>query len=314
MARGELHLHGWVYKLEPTDRLPQAAWAAVALAFVASAESLPCAVATDKLHDGPRANLDRELVAQGVGNVLSGLVGGLPITGVIVRSTANISAGARTRLSAILHGLWIVLFVAFLGPLMTQIPLAALAALLVVVGVKLLDPGHVREVIRHREGAVYFSTLAGVVCLNLLAGIAIGVALATVILLRRRTRINVYVEHAGARSHVRVEGALTFLGVPRLMQALSTIPPGQDVDIDLDVEMIDYAGFEALHSFRISHEKTGGRVDLDHLHERWSAQKARSSPTPADPGRAIAPGGSLRPSHPSNFHSNARQEAPGGAG
>lgn len=253
----------------PSD-LGGAAVAAVTLAIVASAESLLSAVATDKLHSGPRAQLDRELVAQGVGNVLSGLIGGLPITGVIVRSRANIDAGGRTRLSAILHGVWLIVFVVALGGLVALIPKAALAGLLVVVGVRLVDLSHIREMIRTKQWPIYLVTLLGVVGINLLAGIALGFGLAVVVLLRRLTLVETKVEHRDAAWHVVVRGALTFVGVPKLTAALAKIPGGARVDVDLDVHIMDHAAFEALHAWRTGYEKTGGHVDMDQLHEAWS--------------------------------------------
>jgi carbonic anhydrase len=250
----------------PLDKLGPFALAAVTTAFVASAESLLCAIATDKLHGGPRARLDRELLAQGLGNVASGMLGGLPVTGVIVRSTANIGAGAKTRASATLHGVWVVVALTVAGPLLNKIPLAALAALLVVVGVKLLDPRQIRPLRAHRELSTFVVTFAGVVGLNLLAGIALGFAWAVVLLLRRRTRISVRVEREDGRYHVIVRGALTFVGVPALLEELSKLAPAHRVDIDLDVEMIDHAGFEALHGWRTGYEKLGGSVDFDQSH------------------------------------------------
>ncbi len=254
----------------PGAAVGPAALAAVTLAIVASAESLLSAVATDKLHRGPRADLDRELIAQGVGNALSGMVGGLPITGVIVRSTANISAGAKTRLSAIFHGVWVVLFVTQLGVVLARIPLSALAGLLVVVGVKLVNIGHIRELVRHKQIGIYVATLAGVVCINLLAGLGIGIGLSILLLLRRLTRIEVRVEQHEDRWHVVVTGALTFLGVPQLTTALAAIPAGRSVDLDLNVDTIDHAAFDALHAWRVAYERSGGHVDLDQLHEAWS--------------------------------------------
>ncbi len=261
-------------RLPAASKLAAAAVAAVTLAVVASAESLLCAVATDRLHGGARADLDRELAAQGVGNVLAGLVGGLPITGVIVRSSANITAGARTRTSAVLHGVWVAAFVSLLGPVLSRIPLAVLAGLLVVIGVRLVNLAHIRDVRRHGESPVYFATLFGVVCINLLAGIGIGVALAIVLLLRRLTRVTVVVEPRGERVHVAVRGALSFVGVPKLTAALSKVPAGASVDVDLDIEMIDHAAFEALHNWRLGHERAGGKVDMDQLHELWSPRAA----------------------------------------
>jgi len=128
--------------------------AALGLAFVASAESLLCAVATDRLHDGPRAKLNKELAAQGVGNIVSGALGGLPITGVIVRSSANIASGARSSLSATVHGVWILLFVALCAGFLGRIPMAALAALLVHVGVNLAKIKEFKRVHAYSEAAV----------------------------------------------------------------------------------------------------------------------------------------------------------------
>ncbi|HYH96603.1 SulP family inorganic anion transporter, partial [Hyalangium sp.] len=174
--------------------LPEGSWVAfgvavLSLALVASAESLLSAVATDKMHTGPRVNLDRELFAQGLANTLSGLMGGLPVTGVIVRSAANVAAGAKTRVSAVLHGVWMLLFVTLLASLLGLVPLTVLAGLLVVVGVKLVNVQHIQELRRRGELSVYAVTVAGVVGINLLAGIALGLALAVARLLWRLGKV-----------------------------------------------------------------------------------------------------------------------------
>jgi carbonic anhydrase len=246
----------------PTHAIFGAIAAVLTVAVVASAESLLSAVATDKMHSGPRANLDRELIGQGVANSLAGLLGGLPITGVIVRSTANIESGARTRLSAILHGVWVVLFVSLLGAVIRQVPLAVLAGLLVVVGMRLVNIGHIRELIKHREGVVYFATLFGVISTNLLAGIGIGIGVAILRLLFRMTRLRVRTDKQPEAWHVHVEGALTFLGVPRLNAALSALPSGERIKVALHVDVMDHAAYDALHSFRASYERCGGTVDI----------------------------------------------------
>jgi len=274
-----VELPGNIWSALHLPSLPQGSWAAIAgaaltFALVASAESLLCAAATDKLHSGPRANLDRELVAQGVGNAVAGLLGGLPVTGVIVRSTANIEAGGRTRWSAILHGIWMLLAVAVLGGALTLIPLSVLAGLLVVVGGKLVNPTHVREVIAHKEGPVYFATLAGVLGINLLAGIGIGVGVALLLLLRRLARVEIAVEQDRERWRIDVTGALTFLTVPKLTSVLAGLPPGQSVDVDLEVSLVDHAALEALHGWRLSYERTGGRVDIDQVHETTRARQS----------------------------------------
>lgn len=252
--------------------------AALTIAMVASVESLLCAVATDKLHTGPRANLDKELVGQGVGNTVSGLLGGLPVTGVIVRSSANVSSGAQTRLSAILHGVWVMAFVLFFSSQLQRIPLCVLAGLLVFVGVRLVNLHHIRELAEHNEAVIYFVTVFGVAFLNLLAGVGLGIALAVVLLLRRLSRINVITEERASKWHVRIEGTLSFISVPQLTAELERIPTGAIVDVDLMIDFMDHAAFEALHSWRVTHEKLGGSVDIDELHEAWYESAASGSP------------------------------------
>ncbi|MBK8036865.1 MAG: SulP family inorganic anion transporter [Verrucomicrobiaceae bacterium] len=253
---------------------PPADWgpfitAVLTVAIIASIESLLCAVATDKLHSGPRSDLDKELRAQGAGNLVSGLLGGLPITGVIVRSSANIIAGGASRWSAIFHGVWILLFALFLGSLIESIPLAVLAGLLVHVGINLVNLHHIKELTKHNEILIYWATVLGVTCVNLLAGVGIGLGLSIFFLLRRLSNTDVQMEQREGKWHVKIGGTLTFASVPRLNAALSTIPAGHPVDIDLAVDFIDHAAFEALHGWRENHEKTGGHVDIDETHEEW---------------------------------------------
>lgn len=274
-------------------RLP-ADWGAFAVAvlttaIIASVESLLCAVATDKLHTGKRAHLDRELMGQGAGNVVSGLLGGLPITGVIVRSSANITAGAKTQTSAILHGVWVLVFTLLLGSLIERIPLAALAALLVFVGVNLVNPHHIRELLHHREAPIYFATVAGVVFLNLLAGVGIGIGLSVLMTLRRLANTRIQIEERAGRWHARIEGTLTFASVPQLVAALGQVPGGAPVDIDLSVDFMDHAAFEALHGWRRTHERAGGKVDIDETHEDWYQAAATGAPREqkSPPARAL---------------------------
>ncbi len=262
---------------------PGEAWGAVlvggiTIAAVASVESLLCAVATDRLHSGPRANLDRELVGQGLANTVSGLLGGLPVTGVIVRSSVNIAAGAQTQLSSMLHSVWILLFVLFLGVGIEMIPLSVLAGLLVHVGVRLVNAHHIRRLVTFGEAVVYMVTVAGVVVLGLLPGIGLGLALAMVLLLRRLSQTDVQVESADGTYHVRIGGSMTFVGIPKLTAALESVPAGTHVDVDLMVDFMDHAAFDALHDWRVSHERLGGRVDIDELHEAWYANAAKGTP------------------------------------
>ena len=161
--------------------IPDGGWGAVALgvitvALIASVESLLSAVSVDRMHNGPRTDFNRELIGQGVANVVSGTIGGLPITGVIVRSSTNVNAGAKSRASSIMHGVWILLFTLPFAELVEEIPTAALAGLLIVIGIQLLKPAHIETAMKHGDLAVYVVTAVSVIFLNLLHGVMIGLA------------------------------------------------------------------------------------------------------------------------------------------
>lgn len=270
---------GFQFAVWPSsDMIGAVVLGAITVAAVASVESLLCAVATDKLHDGPRANLDRELIGQGLANTLSGLLGGLPVTGVIVRSSANIQAGGKTQLSAIMHAIWILVFVVALSGVIELIPLSVLAGLLVYVGIRLVNTHHIRELLTFGESVIYAVTVAGIVFIGLLPGIGVGLALAVLLLLRRLSESRIEVEEAENRWHVRMDGSMTFMAIPRLTLALSQIPPGTRVDVDLMCDFMDHAAFEALHGWRVTHEKLGGTVDIDEMHEPWYGDAAKGAP------------------------------------
>jgi MFS superfamily sulfate permease-like transporter len=198
--------------------------AAVTFAVIASAETLLCAVAVDTMHRGPRTRFDRELVAQGVGNAVCGALGGLPMTGVIVRSSANIDAGAKTRLSAILHGVWLLLFVSLLPGVLSRIPTSALAAVLVYTGWKLVDlPGAVRMWrVSRSEAMFYAATAAAIVGADLLAGVALGVVLSAAKVLWQTSQLRITREDEPEhdRIHLVLDGAATFIRLPLLAEEL----------------------------------------------------------------------------------------------
>nr|WP_239393735.1 bifunctional SulP family inorganic anion transporter/carbonic anhydrase [Frankia sp. CiP3] len=254
------------------------------IAIVASVESLLSAVAVEKLAAAHgrapqgRINLDRELLGQGAANVLSGLAGGLPVTGVIVRSSTNVAAGARTRASAILHGVWVALFAVFLGGVVEWIPLSALAGLLVVVGVRLVDVSHLRHVQRHGELPVYVVTLVGVVALDLLQGVVLGMLTALGLVLRRVLWSNIHLVQTGETWRVDVEGTLSFLSLPRLARVLGRVPTGACVSIELVVDYLDHAAFEHLHAWCAEYERTGGQVSVDEIGHAWFRRPRTDQP------------------------------------
>lgn len=263
--------------------------AVVTVAMVASVETLLSAIAVDRLHSGRRVMLNRELCGQGAANAVSGALGGLPIAGGMVRSTAGVRAGGHSPLFTILHGVWVLVFVALFAHVVELIPMAALAALLVFIGVQMVSVAHLRDLRRHHEAGVYLVTLSGVVLLGLLEGVFLGFALAMVVSLRRLTRLTVTTEERGGRVHITVHGSLTFLGVPRLAHVLRTVPAGAAVDLDLHVDFMDHAAFEAIHAWRVDHERTGGSVDIDEVHERWYERSTlRSAPAAKTAPRGLA--------------------------
>ncbi|MEE6175465.1 SulP family inorganic anion transporter [Mycobacterium sp. 050134] len=246
--------------------LPDGDWGAVAIgvitvALIASVESLLSAVSVDRMHNGPRTDFNRELIGQGAANMLSGTVGGLPVTGVIVRSSTNVNAGARSRASAIMHGLWILLFTIPFAGLVDEIPTAALAGLLIVIGVQLLKPAHIETAMKHGDLAVYVVTAVCVVFLNLLHGVLIGLALAIALTGWRVIRARVDATQEDERWHVTIEGAAcTFLALPRLTRVLTSIPPGADVTVVLSVNYLDHAAHQAITDWQRQHCATGGAV------------------------------------------------------
>ncbi|MFI5587226.1 SulP family inorganic anion transporter [Amycolatopsis sp. NPDC051758] len=283
MTLPRVELPGDLLNVHLVPQLPEGwggfALAVVTIALIASVESLLSAVAVDRLHTGPRANLDRELVGQGAANMVSGALGGLPVTGVIVRSSTNVAAGAKTRLSAVLHGVWVLVFVVLLAGVIQNIPLAALAGLLVHVGAKLVNPGHMKQVLAHGDLPVYLLTLAGVVVFDLLTGVLAGIGLALVLMLRRTLWSGIHVETEGDNWRVVVEGVLTFLSVPRLSKILGAIPAGVPVRLELVVDYLDHAAFESLTTWQQAHERAGGTVDVDEVGHPWFGEGKAGRPT-----------------------------------
>ena len=261
--------------------------AAAALALIASAETLLCAVAVDRMHDGPRTQFNRELFAQGVGNLLCGAVGALPMTGVIVRSSANVLAGGQTRLSAILHGAWLVALVVAFPGILRFIPIAALAALLVYTGFKLVNVSNIRSLAGYGKVpvAIYFATLVGIVVTNLLTGVMIGVGLSLVQLVYSLTHLGIKLEIGGdpSRADLRLEGSATFLQLHRLGAVLETVPRGAQLHVHIDkLQHIDHACLDALHDWQKQQEKFGSSMVVE-----WDDLVARSGgPAPSLAGPA----------------------------
>ncbi|MER5300149.1 SulP family inorganic anion transporter [Streptomyces lasiicapitis] len=245
--------------------------AVLTVTLVCGVQSLLGAVAIDKLSGARpgaapgvgRSDLDRELRGQGAANIVSGALGGLPIAGVAVRSVANVRAGAVSRNSTMLHGVWVVVAALLLVPVLELIPLAALAALVMAIGIQMVSLNHIRSVTRHREILVYVVTTLGVAVLGVLEGVATGVAVAVAVALHRlaRTRITCEEDSEGVH-HVHVRGQLTFLAVPRLSRCLHHIPQRAHAVVELDGSFMDHAAYETLNSWLDSHAAHGGSAEV----------------------------------------------------
>lgn len=255
-------------------------WGTVlAIALVASAESLLCATAVDQLHDGPRTHYDKELRAQGIGNAVCGLLGVLPITGVIVRSSANVQAGGLTNRSAILHGLWLLLFVVALPFVLSWIPISCLAALLVFTGYKLMNFQIIPKLAQHgkAEVGIFAFTVLTIVVADLLTGILVGVVLAMIKSLVSISQLDIVrEEHPDGRIELHLIGSAVFIRLPRLACALESLPSDRKVYIHLEqLHYIDHACLELLMTWEKQHQNQGGELLMDS-----SLLKARCKATP----------------------------------
>lgn len=242
--------------------------AAIVIAIVASAETLLCATAVDQLHSGARTKYNRELFAQGVGNTLCGAVGGLPMTGVIVRSAANVQAGATSRLSAVVHGFWLLAFVAIFPFVLRLIPTSALAAMLVYIGYRLMNFGKLKALFKvsRSDGIIFLVTVGTIVATDLLTGVITGFGLSAIILLKRFSKLNVElnVDDATGQSELVLDGAATFLGIPKLAERLENVQPGTTLKINTDrLTYMDHASHEIVIQWEAQHRATGGEVIID---------------------------------------------------
>ncbi|WP_329789756.1 SulP family inorganic anion transporter [Lentzea sp. DG1S-22] len=233
---------------------------AVVFALVASAESMFSAAAVDRMHNGPRTRYNKELVAQGVGNTICGLLGALPMTAVIVRSSANVAAGARTKASRVLHGVWLLLFVVLLPGLLTLIPVAVLAAVLVHAGWKLLG---LKDLVRlwrtdRAEGAVLVLTAGLIVATDLLTGTLAGLLAAVVKTAWDVSRLSVVETPEG----LALKGNATFLRLPRLLDVLDGVDR-EHVRMDLSgVRHLDQACGQAIEQWVDESRRAGRTVEL----------------------------------------------------
>lgn len=240
---------------------PKVWQAGVVIAVVASIETLLCIEATDKLDPLKRYTpTNRELKAHGIGNMISGLIGGLPMTSVIVRSSANINAGAKSKTSTILHGTLLLVCVGTIPVLLNLIPKASLAAILIFTGYKLCNPKTFRHIFK--EGGwgqfiPFVATALAVVSLDLLKGVGIGLAISIVGLLYKNMGIPFFfrrtVRSNGELIEMKLAQEVSFLNKAGIKMALEKLPEGSKVIIDAsDSEYIDFDVLELIREFQAS--------------------------------------------------------------
>ncbi|CAL9618957.1 hypothetical protein SUDANB176_05800 [Streptomyces sp. enrichment culture] len=233
----------------------------VAFALIASAESLFSAAAVDRLHNGPRTEYNKEMIAQGAGNTVCGLLGALPLTAVIVRSSANVNAGAKTKASRVLHGVWLLLFAAAMPWALALIPLPALAGILVHAGWKLIPFRQTAALWRgHRgEALILVVTAVSIVAVNMFEGVLIGLALSVVKTAWQASHAKLEVIDKGAGPiQVYLSGNATFLRLPRILDTLEALPEDRPVELDLSgIHHLDHACRTALDNWAERHGASG---------------------------------------------------------
>ena len=255
-------------------RNPTTYGVAFTIAIVASLETLLSVEAVDNLDPRKRHTPpNRELLAQGVGNLLSGLLGGLPLTAVIVRSSVNIAAGGQSKLASFIHGILLLIRLLFLGSVLNMIPLAALAAVLLVVGFKLTKPALYRQ--QWRLGWAQFGpfiiTIVAVLFTDLLKGVSIGLVLGFFFILKDNAKAGSYLRRdetdADAQDgtgvlHLRLPEHVSFLNKASIVTTLEQLPSGSRVVLDgTRSDVIDHDVLEALEAFRQAAPARG--IDLE---------------------------------------------------
>jgi len=258
---------------------------ALTIAIIASVETLLCVEATDRLDPEKRITpTDRELKAQGVANVICGLIGGLPVTQVIVRSSANITFGAKTKLSAILHGFLILVCVTTIPFVLNKIPLATLASVLFVVGYKLTKPAlyHSMYKLGWEQFLPFITTVLGVVFEDLLVGIGIGMIVAIFMILRHNYKNShetfKYEMDKKMRIHLTLAEEVSFLNKGSIIHELNTIPKNSAVIIDASKsKVIDHDVLETLDDFLTSAKLKNIAVEIKDGRYPFLQKKAQAT-------------------------------------
>lgn len=258
---------------------------AFTIAAIASIETVLCVEATDKMDPQRRiADINRELRAQGIGNLSSGLIGGLPITAVIVRSSANVYSGAKTRTSAFVHGILLLLAVLLIPVLLNEIPLACLAAVLLMVGYKLSSVRLIRSV--WKEGYAQFIpfivTVVVVVATDILVGVATGLLVSVFFLMRAYHRSAMTLAHEGNNYLLRLNKDMSFVNKSKLKETLRQVPDNAFLIVDgIKALYIDHDIYETLKDFEVAAKHRGITIEYRHYFGKEGTAHGRLSPASA---------------------------------
>lgn len=252
---------------------------ALVITFIASAETLLTSTAIDKMSDKSKTDYNKEIIAQGIGNSVSGLVGGLPITGVIVRSAANINADAQTRMSAILHGVWILLFVSFFPAILNYIPISSLAAILVYTGYKLVDVNAAKHILKLSKGefTIYVITLVAILFTNLFEGIVAGFVCALIKSAYKVLKVDIDTEIDESTNTVtaKIHGNITFIQLPTLIEALESLPQNKNIVLCAErLHYIDHASIDFIKEWEKERRAEIQKNALPYeVHVAWEQMK-----------------------------------------
>lgn len=256
---------------------------AFTIALVASLETLLCVEATDKLD--PDKNVtptNRELLAQGAGNVISGLIGGLPITQVIVRSSANIQSGGKTKVSAIIHGFLLLISVIVIPNLLNMIPLSVLAAILLVVGFKLAKPSLFKKMYKlgWQQFVPFIITILGIVFTDLLIGISLGLAVGILVVLFNNFRNShfLHMKSADDENHtlkMTLAEEVTFINKGAILKQLDSVP--EDSYLEIDVRRTQYLDFDIIEILEdFGYKAKSKNIHIKLLSERGTIENPES--------------------------------------
>ena len=262
---------------------PQIWVTAFTIALVASLETLLCVEATDKLDPRKRVTpTNRELIAQGSGNIISGLIGGLPITQVIVRSSANIQSGGRTKASAIIHGFLLLISVLIIPTLLNKIPLAVLAAVLFIVGYKLAKPALFVTIYKQgwKQFIPFIVTILGIIFTDLLVGIGLGLAVGIIVILIKSYQ-NSHFLHIEDKSNgtqklkMTLAEEVTFINKGAILNELEQIAADTKLEIDVrKTRFLDYDIIEILDDFSLKAKNRNINITL--ISERGTVNNPES--------------------------------------